>query len=424
MISKKLLAAIIATGTTASVLGISYMVKKKKKTKNTSSDDKWSVDAVIEPVDNDPIVEVVEKKKYHFDDPKESIYKLIDYLSKNGVDIDNVVKISRNVLTIYEDFNDIYNSEVRDYIDKIINNDYSEGMITNFNTTIKYIIAENIELYDNIVTYIDSFSNMELQYKIELTALAETIHMNYCGVDGEIDVYNVMRIVPRLAFDEYIFNTFFKDLINEYVEEDVLNEVKSRFEFSDNTNTEDNESLKDRLIKYLSDNHVNITTAHSIDILMMDIISEVPEEYPKFEILTTEFIEGEFSYTRLTEYFTSVYILLYTSMIPADIFVRYADKTNRMGEECQETLINLVEAIDSGINNNDINAIHAFAELYAFLKNTNESEFDESTYDKVFKPLVDKFVKTNDEVKEESIVDNSESETESKEETENFKEVE
>ena len=145
---------------------------------------------------------------------------------------------------------------------------------------------------------------------------------------------------------------------------------------------------------------------------MMDIISEVPEEYPKFEILTTEFIEGEFSYTRLTEYFTSVYILLYTSMIPADIFVRYADKTNRMGEECQETLINLVEAIDSGINNNDINAIHAF------------SEFDESTYDKVFKPLVDKFVKTNDEVKEESIVDNSESETESKEETENFKEVE
>ena len=33
MISKKLLAAIIATGTTAGVLGISYMVKKKKKTK-------------------------------------------------------------------------------------------------------------------------------------------------------------------------------------------------------------------------------------------------------------------------------------------------------------------------------------------------------------------------------------------------------
>jgi FPC/CPF motif-containing protein YcgG len=90
-------------------------------------------------------------------------------------------------------------------------------------------------------------------------------------------------------------------------------------------------------------------------------------------------------------------------MIPCDVFIKNTDKTIRMGDDCQESLLNLVEAIDDGINKNDSEAIDAFCELYNFLKYTPEDNFNEQTYEERFKPFVDKFVNKVEESVEEEV---------------------
>ena len=316
MINRKLLVAIIAATGTAAAVGITYFVKKRRNTKNNNDD-------VIDVGDLEDL-DIDECHENRIDPNKVPMYKLIGYLSKNGVGMNDVLDLSTNILTIYDDYNDIYTSEVMDNINNIINSDYNEGMIANFSIYIRNIIDKNSE--------------------------------------------------------------------------------------------KDTKALNERLVEYLSNNNVDIETSHCIDKLRTTIINEIPDEYGEFEELTVKFINSEFSEDILHRYFMDVFILLYTSMIPGDIFIRYTDKISRMGEECQTSIVKLIEALDKNIENSNMDAVNAFADLYNYLTNTDESKFDESTYDEVFKPYVDKFVNVqNDDVNDTVEKNTVETEDDSKE---------
>lgn len=224
------------------------------------------------------------------------------------------------------------------------------------------------------------------------------------GVVGVAGIIHYAKKHMKVDIDVDIPDETTEDIETVETTEDV---VETEEVVEEIINKIDDKLLRYELTKYLVINGVDQETIMCIGKVDSDIRDEIPEEYNKVKAWTADVIGSKFSNELIEEYFNNMFNLLYTSMIPSDVFMRYSDKIANMGDECQEDLMNLVEAIDTGINNDDELAITAFAKLYSILKYTPVQDFTTDMYQKEFKPFVDAFVVHNEEVSEEVVVEES-----------------
>ena len=195
------------------------------------------------------------------------------------------------------------------------------------------------------------------------------------------------------------------NIVND-VEETVAKETDSEETIIKNPFVDEYKLLRYKFINYLAKNNVSDDTILNICKTILDIQEDLPEEYPIIKSRVEDIMNSEFDSKKIDEFFDYLYIKLYTNVVPCDVFVKYIEKTRRMGDECQIALLDLVEVIDEGINYNNDDAIDAFADMYNCLKYMPEESFNEDTYTQKFKPYVDKFV-TKYTKNDEAVLDNT-----------------
>ena len=213
-------------------------------------------------------------------------------------------------------------------------------------------------------------------------------------------------------------DTVEKEIINEEEFEEVVDEeaddgiVETSNEVVDNGEIEDAEEtveveekiqpnvVKDKnallrynLINHLAKNGVDQETILCLGKLDLDVLEEIPDQHDQVEELINNFINDEFKAEKVNDLFNKIYDLLYTTMSPFSVFDKYSDKTDKLGEECQATLLDFIEVLDGKIADRDPEAINTFAELYNVLTLTPVENFNEKLYEEKFKPLFNKFVK-------------------------------
>ena len=110
-----------------------------------------------------------------------------------------------------------------------------------------------------------------------------------------------------------------------------------------------------------------------------------------------ELLDSEFDLEKSIKFDNANYNYFYSSLDPCKLFIDNGRKVAKMGEECQNDMMNLVEVL---VNMQDtchpeINDI--LFEIFHIFSSLDIKKIDKTTYDIYFKKYVDKYVMINKE---------------------------
>ena len=195
-----------------------------------------------------------------------------------------------------------------------------------------------------------------------------------------------------------------EDIIDEEEIVEVADDVAKSVEedMSEETVVEiDPKNDRFEIIKYLAKNNVSQDLIVLIGKTLLDIQEDLPEEYFAVRKQMYEVIESPFEAETAIKFFNCIYDVLYTNMSPICVYEKYSNRISTMGDENRNSIIELMETIDTEIKNGNSDAVIDFAEIYNFIKYAPEKDFTEEVYGSKFKPYIEKFVtQTSGMVKE------------------------
>lgn len=185
-------------------------------------------------------------------------------------------------------------------------------------------------------------------------------------------------------------------LIDLYPDEENTNNDDNYEEVVPDTNVDeditDRGTILHKFIAYLAKNGVDAEETVSICETITRIRQDIPDKFPEIKKKLFEIVNSDFDIQKTREFDNENYKIMYSSIDPCQLFVKNGFKILSMGIDCQESMMNLAEAITNLQDENPDEAISVIYELYHAFNELENDDITESTYETIFKPYVDKYV--------------------------------